>query len=210
MGDSVLFEPTRSFSVLASLPLGQFNVDISDFEVEINMTKLLNDGGRLDQDIQILVSDGRNLFGGLFHNISSRGDELFLQSRRSELLSDGQSVEHREIFNPPPFGVSVPADTIYTATIGVRAEASETFIIGRINNGALDFTASTTTTFNSGNGGPSLILASYGPQENHLINSVTFTRGVSAPAAVPEPGALGGMLLGLTTLGFGLCRRRVI
>lgn len=204
VGDSLRIDATNSRSIVAALPLDSFNVDVSDFEVQFNMTRLRRDDGIAEQNPFIYLSDGRNLFGGFFFDVPLG---YRTGARRDELGVDGQSLILRQFLgntNETP----VPVNGDYLATIRIRSSASNTIITSTVNNGLRISSGTTATLFNPGNGGASLLFSSDFFSENYLINSVTFTRGVSAPAAVPEPGALGGMLLGLTTLGFGLYRRR--
>jgi len=205
VGDSLRLDATNTNSSIASLPLDQFNVDVSDFEVQINITRLLRDDGTEDHDPVIFLSDGRNLFGGIFADLSA--STVFAQARRSELNSDGRSLVFIETLSNSS-GAPVAFNDSYLATIGVQATPTNTIISVGINNGIASITDTTSTLFDLNNGGPSLVLFSNSFSENYLINSVTFTRGVSTPAAVAEPGALGGLALGLATLGFGMFRRR--
>jgi len=189
------------------LPLGQFNVDTSNFEAQISVTSLPDDGGVSIQSLLIYLSDGLNLFGGFF---SARpNNTAFTDVRRDELSNDGQSLILREFLGRSS-NAPVTANSSYLITIGVQTTATNTTITGDINNGAAALTPTTPTLFDPSNGGLSLVVFSNIPNQNYLINSVTFTRGVSAPTAVVEPKALGGLMLGLATLGFGLYRRRFI
>lgn len=206
IGDSLRIDATLGNSVIASLPLSQFNVDVRDFEVQINVTRLLNDASNADQDYEIYLSDGLNLFGGHFVDI---GDIIQARIRRDELNSDRQIVMFKDLLAEAS-NVPVSINSSYLATIGVQSTATSTTITTEVNNGASSITASTPILFNASNGGPSLALFSNSPSENYQINTVTFTRGVSVPTAVAEPGALGGLALGLATLGFGVFRRRFV
>lgn len=205
IADSLRIDATSGLGFLASLPLGQFNVDVEDFEVQIDITRLLRDDGVIDQAPFIYLSDGLNLFGGIFFDASSSATRT--QARRDEIRSEGLPLIGREGFDQSA-GTPVAINSNYLATIGVQATATNTTITTDINNGAVSSTGITTAILDSRNGGLSLTFAANSSSENYIINSVTFTRGVSTPTAVAEPGALGGMLLGLATLGFGLYRRR--
>lgn len=207
IGASLRLDAAAANSVIASLPLDQFNVDVSDFEVQINITRLLRDDGLGDQDPLIYLSDGRNLFGGVFNDASNI--TVATRARRDELSNDGQSLIEREVFGVSS-SIPVALNSSYLATISIKATDTNTTITGDVNNGAASSTGITSTLFNSSNGGPSLILFSKRFNQNYLINSVTFTRGVSLPTAVAEPGALGGLALGLATLGLGVYRRRFV
>lgn len=205
IGDSLRIEATDNNSAIAILALDQFDVDVGDFEVDVNITRIIADDGRLDQNLFIHLSDGRNLFGGVFvDNIPS----VSAQIRRDELSSDGQSLMIREELGSSP-SILVDINNSYLATIKVQATNTNTTVRGYINNGISATNIGVTSTlFDSRNGGPSLVLSSNDFNHNYLINSVTFTRGVNASSAVTEPGALGGLALGLATLSFGLYRRR--
>jgi len=208
VGDSLLLNVVGEFSALASLSLDSFNVDVRDFEVQIDVTKLRRDDNVLDQDLRIYLSDGVNVFGGVFVDGSpDNAGTTRVDARRDELLGDGQSFRFIESVG---FSTLAPAafDNNYLATVRIQAAATQTSITGDINNGAVRITGSTTTLFDPNNGGLSLVIGGSEFGENYLINSVTFTRGVSAPTAVSEPGTLGGLALGLATLGLGLYRRR--
>jgi len=205
IGNSLRIDATNTNSVIASLPLDQFNADVSNFEVQIDITRLFDDNRSADQDLTIYLSDGRNLFGAQFFDATST--DVRGRVRRDELNSDGQSLISREFFDQSS-AVPTAINNSYLATTSVQATATNTIIAGDINNGAVSFTETVSTLFDPSNGGPSLVLISNASIENYQINSVTFTRGVSAPTAVAEPGMLGGMALSLAALGFGLYRRR--
>ena len=90
----------------------------------------------------------------------------------------------------------------------MQATATNTTITVKINDGAVSFTGTTSTLFDPSNGRLNLTLISSNFNENYLINSVTFTRGLSPATAVAEPEAFAGLGLGLTTLSLSLYRRR--
>ena len=66
VGDSLRIGATDLNSTIVALPLDQFDVDVSDFEVQISFTRLLRGDGSVDHDPLVYLSDGRNLFGGVF------------------------------------------------------------------------------------------------------------------------------------------------
>lgn len=204
IGDSLRIDGNRNFHATVVLPLTQFDVDPGNFELQLNVTRLLNDSNFEDQDLHVYLSDGRNLFGGTFADFST---SVFVRIRQDELNRNDQSFIDGELLGVSQFTpVAVGSD--YLATLSVRATATETTITGNINNGAVNFTRTSTVLFNSNGVGLALVLGSSNLNQNYLINSVTFSEGVGAPTAVSEPGAFGGLALGLTTLGFGLYRRR--
>lgn len=204
MGDSLFLQAFFNGDITFNLPLDQFDVDASDFEVQIDMTRTLNRDGVSDFHPAIHLGDGLNLFGGFF----SEGTTATLRTnaRVAELRSDGLSLGHRELFPASP-EVTVFLGSSFIATLRVQSTATGTHITTNIDNGVVSAAGVTSTVFDPSNGGPSLVLAPGGSRQNYLINSVTFTRGVRVATAVPEPGALGGVLLGLAAMGVGLYRR---
>jgi len=204
VGDSLRIDVMDTLSVVASLALDQFNVDVSDFEVQIDITRLIRDDGVVDFDPLIYLSDGLNLFGGQFLDFVD--DAIGVATRQDELSSDGQSLIRIRSFNLSPT-IPVAVNNSFLAIIGVQATSIQTNITGSINNEVANSAGTTSTLFNFSNGGPSLVIVSSDFNENYLINSVTFSRGVSV-AAIPEPGTLGPMTLGLVILGLASYRRR--
>lgn len=203
IGDSLRIDGTSTQAVVASLPLDQFGLNPGGFEVQFNITRLLRDDGNTEQNPFIYLSDGFNLFGATFiDTVEGFGAQI----RRDELDSDGQSLNRIEFLGTSPI-TPVAINSDYLATISIEIGTDGTTITGDVNNGAVRRTASTTTVFDPGNGAFSLVLGSNSFTENYIINSVTF-REVSTVTAVVEPGAFGGMGLGLLTLGLGLYRRR--
>lgn len=205
VGDSLRIHATSAFSVVAALSLDQFDVDVSDFEVAIDITRLSRDDGAVDQNPRIFLSDGRNLFGAIFFDTFST--DLVVETRTEELDSDGQSLIFRDFLGQSP-ATTVPEGASYLATIGVQATALNTSITADIDGGVTGVGGSTPVLFDAGNGGPSLIFGASNFNENYLVNSITFTRGVAIRTAVPEPNSIAGLGLGFLGLGTTLHRRR--
>lgn len=204
MGDSLHIRATENNDVILGLSLDQFNVDVSDFEVQFSITRLRTQNGFDIQNPTIHLSDGRNLFGAAF--FAGSDTTLRAGAMREELAGDGQSLIFREELQNSGT-TPVANNESYLATIRILASAFETEVIADLDNGSAVARGTTSTRFNPSNGGASLLLASGPIGANYLIHSVTFTRGVSAPRAVVEPGTLGGLALGLMGLGFGNYRR---
>lgn len=201
IGDSLRINATISRSVLAEFSFANFNVDISDFEVQLDLTRRITSDGGFDHDPQIYLSDGRNLFGGSFFDFNLV--PVSFQARQQELANDGVDLINLQNLGTSS-GISVAAESNFLATIRVQATAANTTITGEANNGAIGLTAVTSTLFDPSNGGPSLIFASDNANERYQINSISFTRGVT----VAEPGTLASLGFGLMGAGLCLYRRR--
>lgn len=202
-GDSLRLNNTRGTGILAVLPLDQFRVDPSQFEVQVNVTKLLRDDGVSDQDFNLYLSDGFNLFGGVFGDIFSTTNIIAHHPTRAEISNDGFSFILREILDPSDF-ISTIAGENFLATLNIQSTSGGTNVDGDINEGAVQASGSYLPFLDPQNGGFSLVFGADAIGENVQINSVTFTSGVS----VPEPSALAGMTIGIISLFGALYRRR--
>lgn len=204
VGDSLRIDASARNSVIIRLPFDQFDVDVSDFEVQVNFTRLRRDDGLDDHDPTVFLSDGFNLFGAGFGD--SFDNRLNTSPRVHNINPDQQSLN----FDAPLIrsaDLVVPIGSNFLATIRIQSTGINTTITSGFNNGSVSVTGVSPTLFDPNNGGPSFIIGSNDANENYRINSVTFTRGVSQLTAVPEPNALAGLGIGL--LGFSLyCRRR--
>lgn len=207
IGNSLRIDATATNSVLASIPLSQFTVDPSDFEIQLNLTRLLADSGFRDQDFNVYLSDGLNLFGSIFQDVTNPA--IIAGNRRDRLSPDGRTIIFEDA-GPgiSPFAPVEPGES-FLASFSLRQVGGNTEITSTVD-GFSAATGSFAGLFDLSNGGPSLVFAGNSNNENYLINSVTFTRGLSpgAPTAVSEPGAIAGLGLGLTTLALSLYRRR--
>lgn len=202
VGDSIRLNNIRASGILAVLPLDQFRVDPSQFEVQINVRKLLRDDGVSDQDFNVYLSDGRNLFGGVFGDIFSTTNIIAHHPTRAEISSNGLSFVFREILDPSNF-ISAVAGENFRVTLSVQSTSGGTTVNGDINEGAAQASGSYIPFLDPANGGFSLVLGADALGENVQINSLTFTSGVS----VPEPSALAGLSGGMMLL-FGMLYRR--
>jgi len=203
VGDSLQIESTALNSVVARLPLDQFVIDLSDFEVQLNITRTLDIFGAEDSDPSISITDGVNVIQAGFGDGS--GLNFFSAVRTGVLTSDETAFVSRtglDLSDPTPIAVG----SAYTGRFRINATATATFLSADLNGGNAPSSATTPTVFDPSNGGLSLLLAGNHVGETYLINSLTFTRGVSLATAVPEPNALAGLGVGL--LGFSLYRRR--
>lgn len=202
-GDSLRIDASTRNSAIVRLPFDLFDVDVSDFEVQINFTRLRRDDGLDDHDPTVFLSDGFNLFGAGFGDSSNNGVNA---SPRVHSISPDQKSLNFDAPLTRSADIVVPLGSSFLATIRIQSTGISTTITSGFNNGSISATGVSPTLFDPNNGGPSLIIGSNDVNENYQINSLSFTRGVSLPTAVPEPNALAGLGIGL--LGFSLYRRR--
>jgi len=204
VGDSLRWDPTILRAVLYRLPLDGFVIDPSNIGISAITTRLRTDQNGLDQDISFGIYDGQNLFNIFFVDSNSS------QSVRAQNRIDSLDASER-FFVPGSFVesgplISSPIGSVVQLDTTIQATATGTTLIGEFNQ-----SGATTSTFSpvlNLSGTLSLVILGSNTNENHLLRSLTFTSGVSLPTAVAEPGALGGLALGLATLGFGVFRRR--
>jgi len=205
VGDDLRFDPTLFGAVLYRLDLSDYVVDTNDIGFSLTFTRLLNDGGDLDQDISIGIYDGQTFFNAVFDGEPS--DQARPQHRVDALNATETQLAPVTFLRFGAFTPS-PGDSLVQLDVTLRATPSETTLISEVNSaGAISSTVSTVLQANSG---LSLLIIGNETNENHLINSLTFTSGISLPTTVPEPGAMGGLALGLGMLGFSFYRRRFI
>lgn len=202
VGDGLRFDPTLTSAALYRLSLNQLDVDPSNIGISVNVDRLLRDDGIVDQDFFVGIYDGQNYFNAFFQDTVSQVIEA--QSRIDRLnASEDQGVSN-SFLGSGPF-ISSPVGSVAQLNVVVQATAVSTTIAHSVNqSGASAFSAPTALNVN---GDLSLVILGDQLGENYFINSLTFTNGVSVPTAVPEPGALLGLALGLLMLGVGLYRR---
>jgi len=202
IGDSLRFDPTILRPILYRLDLSDFNVDPSEIAISVQVTRLLSDGGALDNDFHIGIYDGQTYFHSIFLDIIP--PNLARRHFASSLIDGGTSFES-SMLPGQSAEIVAPAGEFAQYDVTIRATPTFTEILSDANQSG-SFSNQTSTLLDN-NAGLSLVFAGQNIAENYLVNSLTFTRGVSLPTAVPEPSALAG--LGLGFLGFaGLMRRR--
>lgn len=214
-GDILEFNPTVHRAVLYRLDLSGFIVDPSQIGISVITQRLLSDSNSLDQDIRIGIFDGQNYISAFFGDIDQssyvNGNQLIQLSPDETVLSALTNLGTLGPRIPVSIGDFIRLD----ATIRILQNGTE--ITSAVNQ-SLGETDLSPVQLNI-NGPLSLIIAGDNVNENNRITSLTFTSGVSLaappppppppppPATVVEPGALGGMMLGLTAIGF--YRRRL-
>jgi len=202
-GDSLRLNNTRRFGIIAELPLDQFLIDPSQFEVQVDITKLRRDDGLSDQELYIYLSDGFNLFGGVFGDFMNNVDRIAYQPIRAEISNDGLSFIFREVLAPSDFIPAVAGDDFFS-TLRVQSTSNGTIVSGDINAGATQTSGFYLPFLDPSNRGFSLVLGGDAVGENIQINSLTFSSGVS----VSEPSPLAGLSIAMVLLAGMLYRRR--
>lgn len=211
VGNSLRIDIRRITGILFRLDLNQFVVDSSNIGISVNTTRLRRDDGRQDQDIYIGIHDGQHFFSTFF--VDNITPDIVVQNRVHAFSRSALTLSNIRFADIGPRTV-FDVDTRPQLNLTVRATPSATLITSQVNQGQ-SFTSTSPVGLNR-NAGLSLLFAGDQSGENYLINSLTFTSGVSfpappaPPAAVPEPSALGGLALGMMALGFGLYRRKWI
>jgi len=190
---------------LAILPLTQFNVDVSDFTIQLDITRLPDGRGQNNQDLLVVLSDGLNLFGGIFFDNGI--DQAVYRTGQPVFLS-GTTIIGFDAAPGQSAGVPTAVGSRYLAGLNFQVTENSTQVIGDINNGTASAAFNSPISLDPANGGLALHLISFATDGNFQFNTLSFPRGVSLPTPAPEPGTLGGLALGLTSLSLGLYRRR--
>jgi len=205
-GDGLRLDLTVQNAVLYRLDLSNFIVDPSNISITVQAVRLLDDSGfDANQDVFIGLYDGQNFFNTQFFDVPN--PQRIGPQNRVDLLNASETQFIPGSFTQQGSTTSSPIGSVARLDVTIRATPTSTTIIGDINQTG-GVTSSPSTLLNT-NSTLSLIIAGNTLGGNHLINSLTFNSGVSGPTAVVEPGAVGGMALGLLALGLGLYRRRL-
>lgn len=204
VGDGLYFDPTLLNAVLYRLPLNDFITDPNNIGISVNMSRLFNDGGNADQDFRFGIYDGQRIFDTFFIDVATQ----LQPANRVDVpnASETQNVTNLIHINGPLY--SAPIGSIAQLDVTIQAGPTSTTIISEVNQAGA-FTSSVPYVLDTA-ADLSLIFLGNNLGENYLINSLTFTSGVSFPTAVPEPRALAGLALGLGMLGFSFYRRRFV
>lgn len=204
VGDDLRIDPTAENAVLYRLDLSQFIVDPTNISISVNSTRLLRDDNFEDQELRIGLYDGQTFFHTTFVDFT---DQTVEPRIGYSAISNDETLLGRVFIVGSGSNVPSPINSIARLSVTIQAGPTATVVEGEVN-GAGGFASEIPTVLDINNG-LSLILAGNELGENYLLTSLTFTSDVSLPASVPEPNMLGGLALALTTLGFGLHRRRL-
>jgi len=213
-GSSLILNGGRNFGTLFRLSLDEYDVDLSNFEFRINFTRLPTGSRRLHPSLGIYLSDSSSVLGSIFNSFSSNtggvGGRSNVTLYHGVETNNGSGVDNTFLVHAP-FQHFNPLNNInYVLNIQVSGAVKQ------ITSSLSSFstaTATTTTPFNA-LGDLSLIFVG---QYQYQINSLNFTRGVSAPvvepepspAPIPSPGMFGIFALALSSLGY-LRKNRLI
>lgn len=204
IGDDLRIDATEGFTALYRLDLDEFIIDRSDFGFSLEFTRLNSDSGLNEQEFFIGFFDGRFLYSASFFGRDT--GQTTAQNIILRLNEDGT-----ELLGPGFAGASSPTATssigdILQLDFRLQATLDDT-IISHAFDGSDFFPNSTLEPLLPGSDLSLVIFNFNNTEQNFLFNSLTFTNGVSA---VPEPGALGGLGLGMLALTGFMRRRRTI
>lgn len=203
IGNGLRLENLTGDGVIYRLPLDGFSIDPTNIGLSISYEQSLRTDGIADQDLFLGIYDGAHYFSSVA--IDFFPEMLELQNRVS-ILSVAEDRLATRTFREIGPHLTFNTGTTAQFDVSIQATPSGTLISGAFN-GSGPFVSSTPTLFDSG-GNLSLLIAGNSPGENFLINSLTFTSGLSGPTAISEPSMFGGLALGLMTLGLYRRRRR--
>lgn len=199
IGDSLFLEPGTAFRpIYLALPLDGFNVDRSNIGVSIEITRLADRNGGEDFNFRFGITDGTFGFTNLFFNPATPGS---LRPRAEIVRIDTD-------FTFFPTVTSLGSGAEGAAAVGSTSKLNYTFR-------ATPTTSFVDTSLDQGpvhTGGTSQLLQAGAPltliigggllDVDYLINSLTFTNGVTTAVSEPEPGQL--LLLSFSLLGLSL------
>jgi len=202
IGDALRIDAIADLGNLLQVPLNMIISASTDISFTLQSLRLTADSGRVDQDFQIGIFDGQNVFGARFvdsFDATVRPDARVLpftldqsQSGSGTLVAEGSSA------------VLAPIDSIAEIGISIRSTVDGTEISGSVNGINL-VTGVTSLVFDAA-ADLFLVVTGSDRNENYQFNSFTFTSDGTPAQNVPEPGALAGLALGLLGLAIGLDR----